>query len=278
MEQAAAQEMYRLIAKKNLLEREIEADQRLMSRLKAHSMPEDLPTRLQCLERLLLDWSKHHVTAKQLLDEFEQYCERNSIAKATLTDDEETKGQEDAEPRVWEGFPRGKQLLRAVGLWRGSTAKTVTKYLIAPTLSSDMKPESPSDILLRIALNEKALTQTHQSLNLTTSGAALFALNGRCFDSLLGTTSYQVCPFQNVTQHQGSGETFTLGMWHGWKDHAADSLEMEYQRGSRCWQGPLREARVKLVCGVANQVLSVYEPSVCTYYLTFSTPAVCQSE
>jgi protein kinase C substrate 80K-H len=64
----------------------------------------------------------------------------------------------------------------------------------------------------------------------------------------------------------------TYGSWGGKHDFA----KMIYADGERCWSGPARSTEVRVVCGPTNEVLSVDEPSMCTYKMVFQTPAICE--
>lgn len=50
---------------------------------------------------------------------------------------------------------------------------------------------------------------------------------------------------------------------------------MRYKDGLRCWSGPSRSTTVTLECGPRAEITSVSEPEMCSYALTFVTPAAC---
>jgi protein kinase C substrate 80K-H len=103
-------------------------------------------------------------------------------------------------------------------------------------------------------------------------------LKGKCFDRNEGHYTYTVCPFDRVKQghtNMGSWKSWgeqTYGSWGGKHDFA----KMIYADGERCWSGPSRSTEVRVVCGPTNEVLSVDEPSMCTYKMVFQTPAICE--
>lgn len=50
---------------------------------------------------------------------------------------------------------------------------------------------------------------------------------------------------------------------------------MVFSNGENCWNGPDRSMKVKLRCGLKNEITDVDEPSRCDYVAVLSTPAVC---
>lgn len=95
--------------------------------------------------------------------------------------------------------------------------------------------------------------------------------------------TYDVCFFGEAHQKSNSnGARTSLGRFQGWAEDAAVKSgtneyysKQVYADGQRCWNGPARSARVDLVCGTSNALLSVAEPEKCTYLYKVATPAVC---
>ncbi|MBA0577410.1 hypothetical protein Golob_000090, partial [Gossypium lobatum] len=59
-------------------------------------------------------------------------------------------------------------------------------------------------------------------------------------------------------------------------DKFEDSYRMMvFSNGENCWNGPDRSMKVKLRCGLKNEITDVDEPSRCEYVAVLSTPAVC---
>lgn len=286
------------------LEWEIESDRQLLKRLAEQPQPDDLTTRLQHLERLLLDWWGGRIGDAQVKEEFAKYCTRNAVepdvpdgqgveeSTEEHADREQTPEPERDEREKgrstsgWLRALRAERVMRALGLCNQQEAytKTITKHLTIPPSTTAAAAPPPAfdqesiNVQIRLSQKEYERQQLQKRMGLEVPHPALLALYGRCFSTLLGTTSYQICPFQNITQHQQTGNMYILGTWRGWKDNNLHSLEMEYAEGTACWQGPKRETRVKLFCGAANEVLSVAEPSTCSYIIKVKTPAVCSPE
>jgi len=82
-----------------------------------------------------------------------------------------------------------------------------------------------------------------------------------------GEYTYYFVPFVDARQSHTS-----LGTFSSWKTPYS---VMSYTGGVHCWGGPDRTVEVTLVCGVANKVLEVREPSKCTYTMTVKTPFAC---
>ncbi|XP_021891139.1 glucosidase 2 subunit beta-like [Carica papaya] len=53
---------------------------------------------------------------------------------------------------------------------------------------------------------------------------------------------------------------------------------MVFSNGDKCWNGPDRSLKVRLRCGLTNEVADVDEPSRCEYVALLSTPALCLEE
>ncbi|KAF2303962.1 hypothetical protein GH714_025307 [Hevea brasiliensis] len=53
---------------------------------------------------------------------------------------------------------------------------------------------------------------------------------------------------------------------------------MIFSNGERCWNGPARSLKVKLRCGLKNELTDIDEPSRCEYVAFLSTPALCLDE
>jgi len=117
-------------------------------------------------------------------------------------------------------------------------------------------------------------------------GDSFLALRDECF--LLETSNneytYRLCMFKNIVQkNQRTGTEAILGKWKAFGEReysswggGADFSVGNYSDGGRCWSGPTRSTTVHHVCGPTNAVLEVKEPSMCTYSMTFQTPAVCE--
>ncbi|XP_030447551.1 glucosidase 2 subunit beta-like isoform X2 [Syzygium oleosum] len=96
----------------------------------------------------------------------------------------------------------------------------------------------------------------------------------RCFESKQNKYVYKLCPFKEASQHEGHSTT-RLGKW----DKFDDSFRvMIFSSGDKCWNGPDRSMKVKLRCGLKNEVTHVDEPSRCEYEALLSTPALCKED
>ncbi|GAA5875927.1 hypothetical protein JCM8547_008350 [Rhodosporidiobolus lusitaniae] len=106
-------------------------------------------------------------------------------------------------------------------------------------------------------------------------------LDGTCVELNTGEYTYSVCFLGEAHQKSNNNNQRTsLGRFKGWSETAEQGSEAYYQKqvyadGQRCWNGPARSAKVDLVCGTSNALLSVMEPEKCEYLFKVSTPAVC---
>ncbi|KAM0998604.1 hypothetical protein PS1_005405 [Malus domestica] len=101
-----------------------------------------------------------------------------------------------------------------------------------------------------------------------------YSFYDRCFESKQNKYVYKVCPYKQASQVEGHSTT-RLGSW----DKFEDSYKvMVFANGDKCWNGPDRSLKVRLRCGLKNEVADVDEPSRCEYVALLSTPALCLEE
>ncbi|XP_009587510.1 glucosidase 2 subunit beta-like isoform X1 [Nicotiana tomentosiformis] len=101
-----------------------------------------------------------------------------------------------------------------------------------------------------------------------------YSFHGQCFESKENKYTYKICPFKEASQVEGYSTT-RLGNW----DKFEDSYKtMQFSNGDHCWNGPNRSLKVKLRCGLKNELTDVDEPSRCEYLSFLSTPALCLEE
>lgn len=98
-----------------------------------------------------------------------------------------------------------------------------------------------------------------------------YSLYDRCFETKQNKYVYKVCPYKKATQEEGHMTT-RLGQWEKFEDSYKVML---FSNGDKCWNGPDRSLKVKLRCGLKNEVTDVDEPSRCEYVALLSTPGVC---
>ncbi|CAH9093896.1 unnamed protein product [Cuscuta epithymum] len=96
----------------------------------------------------------------------------------------------------------------------------------------------------------------------------------QCFESKQNKYTYKICPFKEASQVEGYSTT-RLGNWDKFED---SYRTMQFSNGDKCWNGPNRSLKVKLRCGLKNEVVDVDEPSRCEYLAFLSTPALCLEE
>ncbi|XP_057757444.1 glucosidase 2 subunit beta isoform X1 [Arachis stenosperma] len=101
-----------------------------------------------------------------------------------------------------------------------------------------------------------------------------YSFYDRCFESKQNKYTYKVCPYDQASQEEGYSTT-RLGRW----DKFEDSYKvMAFSNGDRCWNGPDRSMKVRMRCGLKNEITDVDEPSRCEYVALLSTPALCKEE
>ncbi|KAK7362466.1 hypothetical protein VNO77_04580 [Canavalia gladiata] len=101
-----------------------------------------------------------------------------------------------------------------------------------------------------------------------------YSFYDHCFESKQNKYTYKVCPYKQASQEEGHSTT-RLGRW----DKFENSYKvMVFSNGDKCWNGPDRSLKVKLRCGLTNEITDVDEPSRCEYVALLSSPALCQEE
>ncbi|GFP95651.1 glucosidase 2 subunit beta [Phtheirospermum japonicum] len=98
-----------------------------------------------------------------------------------------------------------------------------------------------------------------------------YSFYGQCFETKQNKYVYKICPFKEASQVEGYSTT-RLGSWEKFED---SYKVMQFLNGDKCWNGPDRSIKVKLRCGLKNELADVDEPSRCEYLALLSTPAMC---
>ncbi|KAJ6845736.1 glucosidase 2 subunit beta [Iris pallida] len=101
-----------------------------------------------------------------------------------------------------------------------------------------------------------------------------YSFYDHCFESKQNKYVYKVCPFKQASQVEGHSTT-RLGQW---KKFEESYRIMQFSKGDRCWNGPDRSLKVRLRCGLTNELADVDEPSRCEYVALLSTPALCEED
>ncbi|XP_010245478.1 PREDICTED: glucosidase 2 subunit beta-like isoform X2 [Nelumbo nucifera] len=101
-----------------------------------------------------------------------------------------------------------------------------------------------------------------------------YSFYDHCFENKQNKYVYKICPFKKASQVEGHSTT-QLGHWEKFED---SYKVMIFSHGDRCWNGPDRSLKVKLRCGLKNELADVDEPSRCEYVAVLSTPALCLEE
>ena len=107
----------------------------------------------------------------------------------------------------------------------------------------------------------------------------LFIMRDSCHKIESGKYEYEVCIFGKATQRdigQKGGGTH-LGSW------AKVLMEngqrtLKWDKGTKCWNGPVRSAEVNVTCGRTTKILSADEPETCRYVFTMESPIACDEQ
>ncbi len=102
----------------------------------------------------------------------------------------------------------------------------------------------------------------------------LFALRNQCFTIDQQKYTYETCFFGSSSQKEGASST-SLGKFTKFTTDASGAIQMHFENGQTCWNGPARSLTVTFQCGATPKVLSVNEPSKCVYAMTMALPVAC---
>lgn len=121
-------------------------------------------------------------------------------------------------------------------------------------------------------------------------------LDGTCLERDMGEYTYKFC-FGGTTSQISNNDRYTFQLGYVAKRDTNNSrferfdyedkyseeddqhyLTMHYDHGQTCWNGPIRNTLVDLVCSDKNELLHVFEAEKCTYSMRVATPAVCFPE
>ncbi|KAF3612653.1 Glucosidase 2 subunit beta [Capsicum annuum] len=158
-----------------------------------------------------------------------------------------------------------KRILRSVNLFR-------TPVNISDADSIRKEYDEASAKLTKI---ESKLSSLKQKLKQDFGREKEFySFHGQCFESKENKYTYKICPFKQASQVEGYSTT-RLGNWDKFEDSYRTML---FTSGDHCWNGPDRSLKVKLRCGLKNEVTDIDEPSRCEYLAFLATPALCLEE
>lgn len=106
----------------------------------------------------------------------------------------------------------------------------------------------------------------------------LLQLKGRCLSKFSNDYKYQLCLFDNVTQHEQTLRwnpfNGVLGVWQQWVIENNTFVAMMMQEGDPCGDR-FRSAKVELACGNKTEIDSISEPETCQYLMRLKTPLCC---
>lgn len=105
----------------------------------------------------------------------------------------------------------------------------------------------------------------------------LRALKDTCVTNVVGEYTYEFC-FGGQASQRGNGQNTSLGKFSSVEHTDGGKLRLNYERGAKCWSGPIRRASVELECGAESAIVQVSEPERCEYFLKVTSPVACSGE
>ncbi|KAG6531339.1 hypothetical protein ZIOFF_005144 [Zingiber officinale] len=99
-----------------------------------------------------------------------------------------------------------------------------------------------------------------------------YSFYDHCFERKQNKYVYKVCPFKKASQVEGHSTT-QLGRWERFEESYS---VMQFLNGDRCWNGPDRSLKIRLRCGLKDELMDVDEPSRCEYVTSYLKPLASQ--
>lgn len=97
-----------------------------------------------------------------------------------------------------------------------------------------------------------------------------------CVISKIGSYKYKLCPTSLLEQINSDGRGTKIGVFEDLRfSEDTNNYQFIFKRGERCWNGPVREAVVDIICGTKQEILIVTEPEKCMYHLKMVSPMGC---
>lgn len=102
----------------------------------------------------------------------------------------------------------------------------------------------------------------------------LRAMKDVCINNVIGDYTYEIC-FNGQATQKGKDVNTNIGSFDSFVFQDDGSVLIQFERGTKCWNGPIRRTTVSLTCGAENALLMVSEPHMCEYFIKAHSPAVC---
>ena len=132
---------------------------------------------------------------------------------------------------------------------------------------------SDRDFLLHLSFRE---SKKESGIDIGAHGEYAAFIN-ECYDFDERDYTYRVCMFKDVKQvSKSGGSDVIIGYWDSWSGPSNNHyLNMNYNNGATCWNGPARSIVLTLKCALEHRIIDVREPSRCEYAMVFETPSAC---
>ncbi|KAA8542885.1 hypothetical protein F0562_024037 [Nyssa sinensis] len=205
---------------------------------------------------------------KDLVEDFgdEDHGDSSSPYKSESDDELDLSEKTTSNPSWLEKIQRTvRNILEVVNLFQTPVNTSEAAHVLKEYDESSAKL---SEILSRISRLTKKLKHDFGPEK------EFYSFYNKCFESKQNKYVYKICPFKQASQEEGHSTT-RLGNWEKFGD---SYRVMQFSNGDTCWNGPDRSLKVKLRCGLKNEVTDVEEPSRCEYEALLSTPALCLEE
>lgn len=145
-----------------------------------------------------------------------------------------------------------------------------------PDLSSYNTEEKINILKSRLEHYESELRKSETELNKNYGPDDILRSMTDCIDSKIGNYIYRLCPTSVLEQINSDNHGTKIGIFEELVySEESHNYKFNFKRGARCWNGPIREATIDLVCGLTNEITLVTEPEKCIYQMKMISPLGC---
>lgn len=106
-------------------------------------------------------------------------------------------------------------------------------------------------------------------------------IHGICFEKVIGEYLYNICPFNNVTQHEQKFRwnqfNAVMGVWREWIIENNTFVGLSMPNGDKCLEN-YRYTIIKFSCYNMTEVLNVTEEEKCKYTVLLGAKMFCNSD
>lgn len=102
----------------------------------------------------------------------------------------------------------------------------------------------------------------------------LRSLNSK-IENNIGNYKYSIQLNGDLSQIDNKGSHVLIGRFDSVETDESGHFKLNFNGGQRCWNGPIRSAKIEFQCNPETEIKIVSEPEKCHYYLLVNSPLGC---